>query len=75
MSRNCDIDDQDVQGQVQKHERNEEIDLTLLILTLTQKKIREVTKECFEQKLPDATKYRKSEKNIMLLYFKERNFR
>ena len=55
--------------------KKHQIDLTLLILTLTQKKIREVTKECFEQKLPDATKYRKSEKNIMLLYFKERNFR
>ena len=52
--------------------KKHQIDLTLFILTLIQKKIREVIKEYFEKKLPDATKYRKSEQNIMLLYLKRK---
>ena len=59
MRRNCEVDDEEVQAQIQRHKRDEEKTLNrpdafYSYINSEGQKIREVVKEYFEQNLPDA---------------------
>ena len=79
MTITCQVDDQKVQTQIQRHKCDKEKtqnSLMLFILTLIQKDRKYATwqKNILNRIYLTLIKYQKSEKNITLSYFKERNF-
>ena len=59
VRKNCEVDDQEVQAQIQRHKRDEEKtpnrpDAFYLYINSEEQKIGEVIKEYFEHYLPDA---------------------